>query len=155
MPLPVDGNPPRAVEEGTLVQLDGIAQLVVTHTGLREAMTSRQVLESLITGNKYGLSDQSAVGVSYYDSDTGRASFCVWVNEVGTIFDETACGSGTCAIGVAAATEARESIRLPVVQPSGEVISTEADYDPKIGRVVSTAISGTVKLLYDGGFATQ
>ena len=65
------------------------------------------------------------------------------------------CGSGACAIGVAAATETRGSVRLPVVQPSGEVIPTGADYDPTTDRVAGSAISGRVKLLYDGGFVTQ
>jgi histidine racemase len=152
MPLPENGDPPHAVEEGTLVQLDGIAQLVVTDADLRTAMTPRQLLESLVSGDRYGLAGQPAAGVSYYDRTTCRAVFCVWVNNVGTIFDETACGSGTCAIGVAAAMAARGPVRLPVRQPSGEVITTDAEYDPARNRPVSSAIAGQVRILYDGGW---
>lgn len=151
MPLP-DDDPPSLVEEGILVRLNGIAHLVVTDPGRREAMTARQVLEPLIATDKYGLAGQPAVGVSYYDSGTSRAAFCVWVNRVGTFFDETACGSGSCAIGVAAAAAARGAVRLPVVQPSGEIITTFVGYDSTSRRPVSPAISGGVEILYDGGF---
>jgi diaminopimelate epimerase len=151
MPLP-DEDPPSMVEEGILVRLNGIAHVVVTDPGRREAMTSRQLLESLIATDKYGLAGQPAAGVSYYDSGTSRAAFSVWVNRVGTFFDETACGSGSCAIGVAAAAAARGAIRLPVRQPSGEIIETFAGYDPARRRPVSPAITGGVKVLYDGGF---
>jgi diaminopimelate epimerase len=154
MPLPADEDPPSTVEEGTLVQLEGIAQLVVTDADLREAMTSRQVLESLLAANKYDLASQSAVGVSYYDSRTCRAVFCVWVRKVGTVFDETACGSGTCAIGVAAAIAGKGPVRLPVIQPSGEIITTSADCDSR-SRTVSSTISGRVRILYDGGWVAE
>jgi diaminopimelate epimerase len=151
MPLPAE-DPPSMVEEGILVRLNGIAHLVVTDPGRREAMTARQVLESLIATDKYGLAGQPAVGVSYYDSGTSRAAFCVWVNRVGTFFDETACGSGSCAIGVAAAAAARGAVRLPVIQPSGDAINTFADYDSARSQPVSPTITGGVKILYDGGF---
>jgi diaminopimelate epimerase len=154
MPLPAN-EAPSVVEEGTLVQLEGIAQLVVTDDDLRGVMTSRQLLESLIAANKYDLASQSAVGVSYYDSKTCRAAFCVWVRKVGTVFDETACGSGSCAIGVAAAMTAKGAVRLPVIQPSGEIIYTNADYDSERSRAGRSAISGEVRILYDGGFITH
>lgn len=154
MPLPAE-DPPSMVEEGTLVWLKGIAQLVVTDAGRREAMTSRQVLASLIAANKYDLAGQPAVGVSYYDPRTSRAAFCVWVRKVGTFFDETACGSGSCAIGVAAAAKARGAVRLPVIQPSGDIIKTFADYDSARRRPGSPTIAGRVTILYDGGFVAE
>jgi histidine racemase len=155
MPLPANGDAPSMVEEGTLVQLEGIAQLVVTAPDLRKAMTSRQLLESLIAANRYDLASQPAVGVSYYDSRTWRAVFCVRVRKVGTIFDETACGSGSCAIGVAAAMAARGPVRLPVIQPSGEIITATADCDSARSRAVSSTISGRVRILHDGGFVAE
>lgn len=134
------------VNEGILVRLDGIAQLVVTN--LPSKKTPRQLLDSLLSENRYNLTEQPAVGVSYYDQVSGKAAFCVWVKEMDTIFDETACGSGTCAIGVARAWKAGEFTRLNVVQPSGEIIRTEADYGP--GTVSRSFIAGGVKILYDG-----
>jgi len=146
MPIPGDGfvNP---VEEGTLVDLDGISQLVVTEP---RGATARDLLTGLLAQNKYNLADRPAVGVSLYDQPTGRADFCVWVRDVDTVFDETACGSGTSAIGIAAATATRESVRLAVVQPSGEEIVTEAEYSKSLGVVVRSFIAGAVRVLYDG-----
>jgi histidine racemase len=155
MPLPEGNRRPRVVDEGTLVELDGISQLVVTDTSHREIKTARQTLSELLASNKYGLAGQPAVGVTYYDSSTGQAEFCVWVNEVATIFDETACGSGTCAVGVAAAARAGGAERLSVTQPSGEVIITDSEYDSDLAQVTGSSITGQVKILYDGEFEAK
>jgi histidine racemase len=155
MPLPSQAQLLRAVAEGCLVQLDGIVHLVVTDGAVQGAATPRQMLDALLRANKYDLASQPAVGVTFYSYESSRAEFCVWVKEVDTIFDESACGSGTCAIGIAAATSSRESVRLPVVQPSGQVIITNAGYDQAAGQVQSSTISGVVDILYDGGFVLQ
>ncbi len=147
MPLPQKGKLTTEVAEGMLVQLDGIAQLVVTDKRIKQR-DPREVLTELLRSNAYGLADQPAVGVSYYDPATGKADFCVWVKAVETVFDETACGSGTSAIGVAMATQKRSSIKLPVIQPSGETITTEAAF--RGGKVSSSVITGKVGILYDG-----
>ena len=150
MPLPLDGNLATQVAEGTLVQLDGIAQLVVTDATIQQSRTPRELLNDLLEQNSYDLAEQPAVGVTYYDRDTKNAEFGVWVKEVNTVFDETACGSGTCAIGVASALDARQNQKIEVVQPSGESISTEAAYDNESGKVVASNIAGKVSVLYDG-----
>ena len=150
MPLPQVGELASEVAEGTLVQLDGIAQLVVTNNELQKKQTPRDLLNSLVSQNKYGLAEQPAVGVTYYDRATNRATFGVWVKEVNTVFDETACGSGTCAIGIASALDARQNQLLEVIQPSGESITTEAAFDVGTGSVVASNIAGKVAVLYDG-----
>lgn len=150
MPLPQDGNLATKVAEGTLVRLDGIAQLVVTDAMLQQNRAPRELLTELLEQNKYGLSEQPAVGVTYYDKATKKAEFGVWVKEVNTVFDETACGSGTCAIGVASAIDAKQNQKLEVIQPSGESITTEAAIDSASGEVVASNIAGKVSVLYDG-----
>lgn len=150
MPLPQDGNIATKVTEGTLVQLDGIAQLVVTDATLQQDRTPRELLTELLEQNRYGLAEQPAVGVAYYDETTKKAEFGVWVKEVNTVFDETACGSGTCAIGVASAIDTKQNQRLEVIQPSGESITTEAAIDSASGEVVASNIAGKVAVLYDG-----
>lgn len=146
MPLPRNGELVRRVKEGLLVQLDGITQLVATEP--QNDQTPRQLLTSLLQVDKYRLGQQPCVGVTYYDPTTGKAQFCVWIKAVDTIFDETACGSGTCAIGVAQVWETRKSAVLEVIQPSGEIIRTEATYRPE--GVDRSFIAGGVKILYDG-----
>lgn len=152
MPLPSDRDSITTVEEGTLVSLSGITQLVVTDARRRQAETPRELLNRLLSTNKYHLTDQPAVGVSFYEVDTRRAEFCVWVDDVDTIFDETACGSGTCAIGLAVSAETGTSLTLPVVQPSGETITTGSEYNSGLGKVVASAITGRVMIYYDGEF---
>lgn len=148
MPLPENKILVQSVAEGSLVQLDGISQFVVTSP--ENGQTPRQMLTDLLTPNKYDLCNQPAVGVSYYDRTSRRAEFCVWVKEVDTIFDETACGSGTSAIGIATATETEQSVDLDVVQPSGEVIRTQAAYAED--QVTESFIAGKVDILYDGEY---
>ncbi len=146
MPLP-DSGLIEQVDEGSLVNLDGISQLVVTAPP-EGGESPRQLLVGLLASNKYGLAGRPAAGVCYYNPDSREAQFCVWVNAVDTMFDETACGSGTCAIGIAAAYALGESVRLEVIQPSGEPITTEARY--AAGGVVRSFISGKVQTIYDG-----
>jgi diaminopimelate epimerase len=148
MPLPESGQLVSQVQEGSLVMLDGIAQLVVTSQEQRERQTPRELLMRLLADNIYDLADQPAVGISYYDQTSGKAEFCVWVNEVDTVFDETACGSGTSAIGIALASTRESSVTLPVIQPSGESITTTSLYE--LGAVTKSQIAGTVNILYDG-----
>ncbi len=149
MPLPQGKSFVRRVEEGILIQLDGIMQLVVIAVDARRRQSPRQLLRALLSTNKYGLAKQFCVGVSYYNPRSNKAKFCVWIKEVDTFFDETACGSGTCAIGVALATMLESSVAFSVVQPSGERIDTVAMYQS--GKVTKSRISGGVNKLYEGG----
>ncbi|NGX54703.1 MAG: Diaminopimelate epimerase [Chlamydiae bacterium] len=147
MPLPTTGGTlVEAAAEGILVHLEGISHLVVT--GSDQKQTPRQLLQSLLDTNKYGLKDLPAVGVSYFNPTTGKAEFCVWGKEVDAIFDETACGSGTCSIGIALASQDKRSIEQNITQPSGEVIQTRTDYVSD--AVTKSWISGKVTVLHDG-----
>lgn len=138
----------RPVIEGMLVQLDGITQLVVTNPV--NDQTPRQLLNDMLRQNRYDLRDQACVGVSYYDKDSSEATFCVWIKKVNTVFDETACGSGTAAIGIALATKASKSMSLSVMQPSSKAIYTEAKFAD--GRISKSIIIGKVDVLFDGEF---
>jgi diaminopimelate epimerase len=147
IPLPKEALT-KAATEGILVNLDGITHLVVTSAEVQQAKSPRELLNELLTFNRYNLRNLPSVGVDYYDLLSRKAEFCVWVNAVDTIFDETACGSGTSAIGIVLAEEARESIDQQVIQPSGESIITRATYADE--KVIASTITGTVSILYDG-----
>lgn len=149
IPLPQRGGRTKKFDGGFFVRLDGISHIVVTDEVARRRRGPRDLLQSLLMGTEYDLSGAPAVGVTYYDLSTRAAEFCVWVREAETVFDESACGSGTSAIGIALATAMRSSVRVDVIQPSGETISTSANYDPSVG-VTASQISGTVKMLFDG-----
>lgn len=147
MPIPAPFFKP--VTEGTLVFLEGITHLVVAEP---KGKDPRQIWASLRERNTYGCLDSPAFGVTFFDQATQKAKFCVWVKSVGTLFDETACGSGTCAIGLALASQIKNSIRQKVIQPSGDFIETAIDY--RQGKT-KAFISGRVKVLYAGELKLQ
>ena len=149
MPLPMEGKLTEAVEDGVLVFLDGITHLVVTESPLQEP---QKLFETLRKEDKYNCSSFPAFGVTTYDKATGTANFCVWVKAVDTVFPETACGSGTCSIGIALTSESKSTKEYSVIQPSGESIRTLATYDEKMGSITKSHITGAVKVLYEGEF---
>ncbi len=152
MPLPQAGMAlVELADEGTLVHLEGITHLVVTDPNPKQS--PRELLSHLLKANKYDLNSHPAVGVSYFNPATGKADFCVWVKEVATIFDETACGSGTCSIGIVLASKDKRSIEQAIMQPSGQVIQTRTDYASS--GVTSSWISGKVEVLHDGEYKLQ
>lgn len=149
MPLPEDKSKlTEKLEEGILVKLDGISQLVV----FDKKVSPRELLTEILNRGKYKLDQEQAVGVSVYDKDKKIAKFCVWVKDVNTVFDETACGSGTCAIGVASAMGIQESTEIEIIQPSGEIITTKTIYNKNSGTVELSEIAGEVDILFDGEF---
>ncbi|MDB5175989.1 MAG: hypothetical protein JWM81_847 [Candidatus Saccharibacteria bacterium] len=152
MPLSREDDKTKLVDEGTIVQLYGIAHLVITDRSKVGATSAKDLCEEFIVSNKYGLAQQAAFGISYYDKQSGKSEFGVYVKEVNTVYDETACGSGTSCIGVALAAEAKDDLTVDVIQPTGEVIQTSATYDPVKKQVMQSRIAGTVSILYDGEY---
>jgi ribosomal protein S18 acetylase RimI-like enzyme/diaminopimelate epimerase len=150
MPLSTSGDAVRQVPEGVVVRFDGIAQLVVTDDAVRTGNTPRDVLGSLLSADRHGFAAEPAAGVTFFDPATDAAEFCVWVRDVETVFDETACGSGTSAIGAALAVRERRSVERRVAQPSGDHIVTHAEFAPSENTVSASWIRGAVKCLYDG-----
>lgn len=156
MPVPIGDHPlVTMVDEGVLVRLDGIAQIVVDIRSRCAQTRPRHLLAQLLHHNTYGLAQLPAVGVSYYDKVSRSAEFCVWVRDVGTIVEETACGSGTCAIGVASALAWSEATRIIVTQPSGEAITTEVHAGASLSAPPRLTISGRVAVLHDGEIKIQ
>jgi diaminopimelate epimerase len=152
MPLSSKTKVTESIREGTLVHLNGITQLVVTDLEKQKNDSPREMLIRLLRDNVYDLINQPAVGISYYNIVTSLAKFCVWVRNIDTMFDETACSSGTCAIGVTLATINKKNTIIIVKQPSGETIKTTTLYDTKINKVYKSTISGTVKKLFEKEF---
>ena len=140
------------VEEGTLVTLQGITHLVVTDESLIASKSAFDMVGDLIASKKYQSDELACFGVSYFNEKTGKSSFGVYVKNVDTKFDETACGSGTSCIGIALAAGAKESIVVDVIQPTGESIRSIAGYSNEIDAVVKSEIAGKVSILFDGEY---
>ena len=150
MPLPKAQSLVEKVEEGFLVHLDGITHLVVIGN---HKISPREQFLALKEKDQYHCTSYPAFGVSYFDPETKNADFCVWVKAVDTVFDETACGSGTSSIGIALAQSSQTSIVEKVRQPSSEEIVTIADYDLQLEKISGSFIEGEVKILFDGEFS--
>lgn len=144
------------VPEGLLVRLDGITHLVQfleDETSHRHPVTEDH-FHHLRQNNVYGFGELPAVGVCVYNVATQSATFKVWVKSVETLFDETACGSGTCAIGCAKAFIDKTSIHgMKVGQPSGEYIEVDVDYNNT--DILSASIRGAVDILHQGSFSLK
>jgi diaminopimelate epimerase len=128
-------------DNGVAIEFDGITQYVV------ESGSTGKILEELLKSGYMDSKSQSAFGVSRYEPKTNKAFFSVWVRNVNTIFDETACGSGTAAIGIAQAVNLKK-ISLDIIQPSGESITTSAEVEDQ--KVIKSEISGPVEIIYAG-----
>lgn len=152
MPLPATEEIVKEVDEGSLVALDGISHLIVTDHN-NAPFGPRKLMESLLAEDKYGCTSLPAFGVTCFDPISETARFCVWVKTVDTIFDETACGSGTCSIGISMATQRGSSIEQDVMQPSGQMIRTITEI--RDGKIVKSSIAGKVDILYDGEFSLE
>lgn len=91
-----------------------------------------------------------AAGVIYVSNErtTIAVTPIVYVRNINTLFYETACGSGTTAVGLIQAKETGSSIDLPVMQPSGMMIRIKVAYDGK--KFNYAEISGPVEQLAAG-----
>ncbi len=154
LPLPEDAEVVRPTSHGVLVGLEGITHLVVAGDELPGDAARRALLDELRDGPDAGgrdpLLEQGALGVTCWQPDATQAAFSVWVDEVDTVFDETACGSGTGAIAVALAHQRRAPVEVDVGQPSGRIIRAGAHYAGAVGRVAEAWIAGEVEVRYDG-----
>jgi len=149
MPVPRTGEVTRIIDEGVYTVLEGITHIVVTDKEKQKNKTARETLESLLDEDTYGVNELPSLGVCYYDTDTRKAEFAVWVKEVKTIFDETACGSGSGCIGMAMATLEKDDFDGDIIQPTGQIINAYAKFDKKKSVVTSSTIAGKVDVLFD------
>ena len=145
----------RRIGEGMhFVELEGIAYLVVAQRQSKEYLRG---LDADSYGDKsrlkksakellehYGLCDRDAFGVVFCENvlDMVKIHPCVFINSAGTEYYEMACGSGSAAVGMVAATLHGKSVSLPLLQPSEQVIETTVEF--RNGEVTEVIICGRV-----------
>lgn len=98
--------------------------------------------QSLIEKHK---EDFPAVGVIYTDFTDEKITIdpIVWVRETNTCYDETACGSGSIAAGIAASLKNPGKNVFTVTQPSNE--SYTISLESKNGQISNIKFRGVVK----------
>lgn len=134
--MPIMTNPVAKRLGYTVIKLEGITQVVTNSSpGKRKA---RNILKKLGL-----LNSAPAVGVMFIkkDQDKIRLDPFVYVRDIKTFFNETACASGTAAVVLYLAKKINRSIDLPVIQPSGETITASVQLPQRV------SISGPIKIL--------
>ncbi len=154
MPLPANQKAIiKKVDIGFIVMLEGISHLVITDISFieiapKDSEDFKVWAKNLLSD--YDLIYEPAAGCSLLFPDNS-ARFGVWVRDIKTVFDETACGSGTCSIGIIKALENSAQQTWQIRQPSNEYISVGFDVD-KFGKK-KWWIEGPVQLLFIGSLA--
>jgi len=150
MPIYPDLQKITQSEEGyDIVEMEGITHVLVPDNYTNFSSTDlKQMAFQLL--QRLGL-DQSvpSAGVIFIQktSEVFQIRPVVWVRGIQTLFYETACGSGTTAVGLVEALKARQSIKIPVLQPSQFPITIEVSFDGK--KFKEAKISGPIEILSD------
>ena len=123
----------------TAVRMEGILHLI------RENATpfGKEEAESLLKKAAAGVEDE-AVGLMDLDTENGIMRPLVYVRGSSTMVWETACGSGSAAVGaVMAVRKGNGTTATPVSQPGGIII---AEAEAKDGRIIRSSITGKVHI---------
>lgn len=138
--------------KNSIVYMEGIAQYVnwdsISVEGKEPEEIKRQAFELI---KQKGLDAYPAAGIMYVRKTEKGLEIVpvVYVRDIDTLFYETACGSGTTAVGLVLAVQKGNSIKnIPIYQPSGLPIKVSVGYDGK--KFKKAMIKGPVELLGSG-----
>lgn len=135
----------------TVVEMEGITHVVMEDIYPEATPEELKQLAFSILRQEGLDSSMAAAGVLFLTRTESGIQMrpVVWVRDIGTLFYESACGSGTTAVGLLEAYKAGESINLPIIQPSGMPINIKVAFD---GQTFAEAvISGPVEVLNQDG----
>lgn len=160
--MPVYPDPNRIVQDPTsprnvTVAMEGITHYIDFAVEKIEGLSADEI-KYLARAElaRRGLDQEAAAGIMYAKrTDAGwKITPVVYVRDIDTLFLETACGSGTTAMGLALAKQMGESINeLPIIQPSGLPIKVSVDYDGE--QFGYTQIQGPIEALEEGALETN
>jgi histidine racemase len=139
------------------VEMEGITHYIDFNTDQIAGLTSEALKEKAFADMQARYLDEGpAAGIIYTEKseDGYKITPVVYVRDIDTLFVETACGSGTAALGLALAKQKGESIcEVPIVQPSGLPIKISVNYDNE--RVGYTQIQGPIQKLNEGSLEVK
>ncbi len=149
MPIYEDPAKLKLLNDGAImVEMQGITHVVKRNDFPKN--TNPEILK--IYGKKYlqnlGLTESTpACGLMLVSQNNDQLYLdpIVWVKNMETLYYETACGSGTTALGLVEAKRRGKSVNMPVIQPSGMPINIKVLYDGR--KFLDARISGPIKQL--------
>ena len=147
MPIQAEPSGISISEDFAVVAMDGITHVLVEDTFKDEGPAALKDW-AMILLKSLGLETSSpAAGVMFVSRTPTAIQIrpVVWVRDVKTLFFETACGSGTTAVGLLEALKTQTSIDVPVTQPSGMTIQIQVEFDGT--QFQQAVISGPIEVI--------
>ena len=148
MPIYADPSKITFLDDGlAVVAMEGITHVVMDDIYPDASPEElKQIALEILKG--LGL-DQSVAAAGVMFLSTSKEGIVmrpvVSVKEADTQFYETACGSGTTAVGLLEALKQGGSIDLPIIQPTGMAINIKVSFDGT--KFQQAVISGPIELL--------
>lgn len=148
MPICKDFSSVNKVDENIYkVKLQGIVHLITPSAKTIDSENLKKLGKHLL--QKTGLLNaEKASGVMFFSKKNEQFSIdpIVWVRDIQTLFYETACASGTTAIGLWKARDSKKRKNtISVKQPSGKVILVNIEKNKE--EFISGFIEGSISIL--------
>lgn len=132
--MPIYADPSRItfLENGTsIVAMEGITHVVMNDEHPNASPKELKKIAHIILQKLKLTQSDVACGVMFVSpSILGfQMRSVVFVRDINTLFYETACGSGTTAVGLLEAVKQNKSVNFPVIQPTGIPIHVSIIFD--------------------------
>lgn len=151
MPIQPDDDCVKQVKNGlAVVCLDGITHILLDQNIFPFPDNYKEAAEKIRLD--MNLDNKEAVGCIWYrcEKDRWQIRPVVWVRGTNSTYYETACGSGTIALGLYLAKEEKRTVKCEIGQPSGKIISVSVQYNPVLHRFAEAWIGGEVNIISYG-----
>ena len=136
-----------AGELAAMVRMEGILHMIMAADGMDTAK-AESILK--VMAERY---PDPAVGLLLWDREKRIMTPLVYVRQSGTVVRETACGSGTCAVGAWLALKRGDGVTVSEIRQPGGLIRAEAKVAQ--GRILRVSISGKVRILDRGNIQIE
>jgi histidine racemase len=147
MPINIKLDKIREINGYPVVEMEGITYVVLKVDSITKNEEDLKIEAFGILKSLNLIEEISASGVIYFaqNKDEYRIYPIVWVRDLKTLYYETACGSGTTAVGLYECKKKGSSLSLSVRQPSELIIEVDVLRDKE--NFLKAIIRGPVKLL--------
>ncbi|MBU0998151.1 GNAT family N-acetyltransferase [Patescibacteria group bacterium] len=145
-------TPDTEVKGNVTVEMEGITHYVDFNPEQIKSLSEAEIkAKARAEMKRRGIDKGPACGIIYAEKKGANWEIypVVYVRDADTLYYETACGSGTTALGLTLALKEGKSINnIPIIQPSGTAIKFSVEFDGK--EFGYAQIQGSVQKLAEG-----
>jgi len=145
-------TPDTEVKGNVTVEMEGITHYVDFDAQQIKGLSEEEIKsKARIEMKRRGIDEGPACGIIYTEKAGQNWMIypVVYVKDADTLYYETACGSGTTALGLTLALKEGKSINnIPIIQPSGMPIKFSVEFDGK--EFGYAQIQGPIQKLAEG-----